>query len=47
MVDLLEQIRTVLDELTPLLHGRVVDVEMHVQLRQRRPALPEERSPHR
>jgi hypothetical protein len=28
MVDLLEQIRTVLDELTPLLQGRVVDVEM-------------------
>ena len=28
MVDLLEQIRIVLDELTPLLHGRVVDVEM-------------------
>jgi hypothetical protein len=28
MVDLLEQIRTALDELTPLLHRRVVDIEM-------------------
>ena len=28
MADLLEQIRTALDELTPLLHGRVVDIEM-------------------
>src|SRR4029450_2669915 len=28
MIDLLEQIRAVLDELTPLLRGRVVDVEM-------------------
>ncbi len=28
MVDLLEQIRTALDELTPLLHRRAVDIEM-------------------
>jgi len=28
MVDLLEQIRTALNELTPLLHGRAVDIEM-------------------
>ena len=28
MVDLLEQIRTALDELTPVLHGRAVDIEM-------------------
>ena len=28
MIDLLEQIRAALDELTPLLRGRVVDVEM-------------------
>jgi len=28
MVDLLEQIRTALDELTPLLHHRAVDIEM-------------------
>ncbi len=28
MVDLLEQIRAALDELTPLLHDRVVDIEM-------------------
>jgi hypothetical protein len=28
MVDLLEQIRAALDELTPLLHTRVVDIEM-------------------
>ena len=28
MVDLLEQIRTALDELTPLLQGRAVDIEM-------------------
>jgi hypothetical protein len=28
MVDLLEQIRTALDELTPLLRHRVVDIEM-------------------
>jgi hypothetical protein len=28
MVDLLEQVRTALDELTPLLHRRAVDIEM-------------------
>ena len=28
MVDLLEQIRAALDELTPLLHRRIVDIEM-------------------
>jgi hypothetical protein len=28
MADLLEQIRTALDELTPLLHRRAVDIEM-------------------
>lgn len=28
MVDFLEQIRTALDELTPLLQGRAVDIEM-------------------
>jgi hypothetical protein len=28
MVDLLVQIRTALDELTPLLHHRIVDIEM-------------------
>ena len=28
MVDLLEQIRSALDELTPLLQGRAVDIEM-------------------
>jgi len=28
MVDLLEQIRIALDELTAMLHGRVVDIEM-------------------
>lgn len=28
VADLLEQIRTALDELTPLLHDRVVDIEM-------------------